>query len=478
MDLDVIKSYLVSLGFTVDQPELNKFNQALRNIAVQVERVTTGTPFGMVSLFAKAGVAVTGVLATIAAGTVGLMDHVAQSDLGFQLYARRMFMTTNAAKTLKIATDALGVSLEDIVWGPKELQERFGTLTADQGRMQGGLGGDFEQQMRMIRDVRFEFTRLEVELQYLSMGVVKSLSKALFGDEGSLLKQLRGFNEWFQGHLPEISDEIANRLAPILRDMGHILKDLWEIASQIPVRKIADDLVYMADKLKDLVNFIARSPILQRIIFGAVAGGAVGSVIPGLGTLGGAGIGAVMGGLGAGGTGSDSKAAIQAMIRSAAIKMGLDPAIALAIAERETNFDQSVKGKAGEIGVFQLMPNTAKMMGVDPNDLGQNIQGGIGYLLKLYAQYHDWQKAITAYNGSGPAARSYADDVMRNRIPRYHTDAYRTHQVGTTIGSVHINITQPDATKEEIQAAVMRGIEAKTNRQDSLNMTQLSGMYA
>lgn len=479
MDLEVIKSYLVSLGFTVDQPELNKFNSVLRDVAVSVERFTVGTPLGIVGLFAKAGAAIAATLTTIAAGTVGLMDHVANADLDFKLFARRMFMTENAAKSLKIATDALGYSLEDIVWGPKELRDRFGVLISDQQRMQTGLGPDYEKQLKTIRDIRFEFTRLEVEGKYFAMYLVKSLGALLGGDESTLLRKFREFNDWFQKNMPRISQELATRLVPILRDVFRILKDFYDIGSRIPFRKIADDTVYLTDKLKELVDFVTSSPILQKMMFGAVSSAAIGSVVPGVGTTVGGVAGAAVGGIEAilGGM-FRKKQDAQQLITNLAKKMGLDPAIALAIADKETGINpNALRGKAGEVGMFQLMPDTAKMLGVNPFDVSQNAQGGIEYLLELYAKFHDWRKAITAYNGRGPAARAYADDVINNRIPKYHPQQNYGGS-GTTIGRIDIHISQPNANAEQIQAAVTKGVSNAAKEQHSRVLTQLSGTYA
>src|SRR6266700_6871186 len=120
MDVSVIKSYLVSLGFKVDRRELSGFTEALKRAATESEIVASKMAKG----FVAAGITITGALAGVAAGFVGLMDHVAQNDLDMQLFARRMFLSTDAARKMKTATDALGYSIEEIVWGPPELAER------------------------------------------------------------------------------------------------------------------------------------------------------------------------------------------------------------------------------------------------------------------------------------------------------------------------------------------------------------------
>jgi soluble lytic murein transglycosylase-like protein len=106
------------------------------------------------------------------------------------------------------------------------------------------------------------------------------------------------------------------------------------------------------------------------------------------------------------------------LISATAARYGVPSSLALAVAQRESGLNQAARGTSGEIGVYQLMPGTAKQLGVDPSDLSQNIDGGIRYLSQMYSQFGDWHTALEAYNG-GPgnvargtvssAAQSYAD---------------------------------------------------------------------
>lgn len=92
------------------------------------------------------------------------------------------------------------------------------------------------------------------------------------------------------------------------------------------------------------------------------------------------------------------------LITQQAQAMGVDPSIALAVAQTESGTNQwtasgnLVTSSAGAIGVFQLMPLTAQGLGVNPADVNQNIQGGLTYLKQLYDKYGDWSTALAAYN--------------------------------------------------------------------------------
>jgi hypothetical protein len=105
-------------------------------------------------------------------------------------------------------------------------------------------------------------------------------------------------------------------------------------------------------------------------------------------------------------------------IVSEANNQGVPPEIALAVATQESRLchwapnGAVLRGAAGEYGVMQLMPATAAALGVDPTDVYDNIHGGVKYLRQLYDRYGDWTLAVQHYNGSGPAARSYASAVM------------------------------------------------------------------
>lgn len=89
-----------------------------------------------------------------------------------------------------------------------------------------------------------------------------------------------------------------------------------------------------------------------------------------------------------------------------AVKMGVDPYIALSIAKLESNFDQNKKGAYGTIGLFQLMPNTARHLGVDPYSMEGNIKGGLLYYQQMYKRFGSVDLALAAFNaGPGNVAK-------------------------------------------------------------------------
>lgn len=91
--------------------------------------------------------------------------------------------------------------------------------------------------------------------------------------------------------------------------------------------------------------------------------------------------------------------AVQKKVHDEAMRQGLNPAFALAIAQRESQFRQNLTSPAGAHGVMQLMPGTARRFGVDINNIDENIKGGVTYLKFLMETFkNDMRLAAAAYN--------------------------------------------------------------------------------
>jgi soluble lytic murein transglycosylase-like protein len=92
---------------------------------------------------------------------------------------------------------------------------------------------------------------------------------------------------------------------------------------------------------------------------------------------------------------------------AAAEKHGLPVALVKSVVKAESNFQPNAISPKGAIGLMQLMPGTARDLGVDPADPAQNVEAGTRYLRDLLIKYEgspdQVARAIAAYN-AGPAA--------------------------------------------------------------------------
>ena len=96
------------------------------------------------------------------------------------------------------------------------------------------------------------------------------------------------------------------------------------------------------------------------------------------------------------------------LVAEAAQRHGLDPALVRAVVGVESGFEPQAVSSKGAQGLMQLMPATARDLGItDPFDPAANLDGGSRYLSALVARYEgDLPKALAAYNaGMGAVAR-------------------------------------------------------------------------
>ncbi|MDJ0826949.1 MAG: lytic transglycosylase domain-containing protein [Rhodobacter sp.] len=75
--------------------------------------------------------------------------------------------------------------------------------------------------------------------------------------------------------------------------------------------------------------------------------------------------------------------------------------------EIESAYDPRAVSHAGAIGLGQLMPGTAALLGVDPHDWRQNLDGSARYLAMMLAEFGDARLALAAYNAGPEALREH-----------------------------------------------------------------------
>lgn len=98
---------------------------------------------------------------------------------------------------------------------------------------------------------------------------------------------------------------------------------------------------------------------------------------------------------------------VKAAIVKHSIEMGVDPAIALSIAKTESGFRHEARSSHGAVGVFQLMPSTARRMGLNPYSMDDNIKGGIMYYKSMYKMFGSMELALAAYNAGPGNVKKY-----------------------------------------------------------------------
>ncbi|GLY13953.1 NlpC/P60 family protein [Kineosporia rhizophila] len=110
---------------------------------------------------------------------------------------------------------------------------------------------------------------------------------------------------------------------------------------------------------------------------------------------------------GSAGSGSLGSTPYARLFESSGKKYGLDPALLSAVAKTESNYNASARSPAGALGLMQIMPGTARELGVDPMVPAQAVDGAARYLADQLRTFGRVDLALAAYNAGPGAVRKY-----------------------------------------------------------------------
>lgn len=130
---------------------------------------------------------------------------------------------------------------------------------------------------------------------------------------------------------------------------------------------------------------------------------------------------------------------IDDVIEKTAQKHSVDANLVRALIKQESNFNPSAVSNKGAMGLMQLMPGTARQLGVsDPFDPQQNVDAGVKHLKQLLDNYNgDVRLGLAAYNaGEGAVARNHGVPPYRETqdyVKRITERAGYANAPGTTV---------------------------------------------
>ena len=123
------------------------------------------------------------------------------------------------------------------------------------------------------------------------------------------------------------------------------------------------------------------------------------------------------------------------LIERTARKHGVDPNLVAGLIKQESGFNPNAVSKAGAMGLMQLMPGTARNMGVrDPFNAEQNIEGGTRYLRQMLDQFGgNVELALAAYNAGPGNVEKYG-----NRVPPFRETQHYVRAVASNAQAIRV----------------------------------------
>lgn len=208
--LDVIKEYLVGLGFSTD---LGSFNQAKGKLD-EMNKSVTSFATTTVKQLSTASAAYASFIVAANVGIAKFISGMAKADLENEKFARKMWMNKEAAVAYKDSLSALGANIEDLYLSP-ELMQRYQQLRQQAGQM--NAPAEYGNQMKQIRDITFEFQRMKLEATAAMRWIAYYLFKYLEKPINNLKKSLKTLNDNITKTMPQWTQKVAQVLSWFVR---------------------------------------------------------------------------------------------------------------------------------------------------------------------------------------------------------------------------------------------------------------------
>jgi soluble lytic murein transglycosylase-like protein len=160
-------------------------------------------------------------------------------------------------------------------------------------------------------------------------------------------------------------------------------------------------------------------------------------------------------------TAAPGNASIQDIVDEASARHGVDPDLVHSVIKAESNYNPNAVSPVGASGLMQLMPATARQLGVlnafNPKD---NIEGGVKYLRYLQDKFQDPVLALAAYNAGPGSVEKYNKTVPPYRetqdyvvkVAKNYRDAKKSKAAAASVASAPAPVAEaskePEAPKE------------------------------
>jgi soluble lytic murein transglycosylase-like protein len=123
---------------------------------------------------------------------------------------------------------------------------------------------------------------------------------------------------------------------------------------------------------------------------------------------------------------------LDAIISEKSREHGVDERLIRAVIDTESRGKADAVSPKGAVGLMQLMPSTAKRLGVNPENPEENVDGGIRYLKDMAGKFDSLDEVLAAYNAGPGAVKRY------NGVPPYQETQDYVRKVRSRLADFHM----------------------------------------
>jgi len=204
---DVIREYLVKLGFQVDTAAYKRMHDLLDGLTKKIGTSTSD----MGKKYLKYGAIAASAITAIDTALVAQVGKTIKADMEYQKFALHMYTAPAMAKKVSIAMATMGESIEDMANIP-ELRENFNKLMLLMDKLKPKNMAEDEKEYRRLRDIAFQFKELSVTGKFFADQMVASLARKLSPELDYVSNKLKSMQEFFIEHRENIVESVSNKL--------------------------------------------------------------------------------------------------------------------------------------------------------------------------------------------------------------------------------------------------------------------------
>lgn len=267
-----LEEYLIAIGAKTDSQSFSEAKKQTSDLEKSLKRIEQNTAFTAllkgVEAFIAAGKFAIDVIKKIGNTLYDNIVGVAKADMAYTKLARSMWVTKETAKSLQMAMDEMGASMQDIAWIP-ELRDQFFRLREEINKF--STPADADNQLKFIRSIGYDIQVLMIRLKMLREWVVYYL-----------IKYLKPFMDEFKAFINWVSDQIGGRMSTVAKKFAQILGSI--IGSIYSAFKIASKVIQsVANWIAELPDNVKKWAVVFSAVGAAIMSGPFGILLAAIG---------------------------------------------------------------------------------------------------------------------------------------------------------------------------------------------------